>query len=151
MRSARLILSCAVISGLIMLISCGDDDYDVPDSGCWINFGIDTPTYEGIWETQESSIDLGGLVPTPGGILYSSDCPYDPGYTITWHNADNGESGTGGAWTIQEISLFFGSYCHTEWMAVNIPLESGDNHLTVTVQDEQGCTGQDSILIRRLP
>jgi hypothetical protein len=131
------------------LSGCGGDSGDtVANNGnCFINSGIDMPTTDYTWDTQDHNISLGGLAPTPGGI-YSSNCPGDPGYTITWNNTGTGESGNGGAWTSKRFGLF-GSYCHTEWRADYIPIALGDNSITVTISDDNGCTGNDSILIRR--
>ena len=152
MRAGSLFLFGVFPMSLILLIGCGDGgDSDIPDTGCMIGFAIDKPSYEDIWDTQTSSVDLGGPVETPGGIFFSSDCAIgDPGYDITWYNARNGASGSGGAWTGQRNG-FFGPFCDTEWVAYNIPLDVGDNHITLTVRNAQGCTGQDSILIRRSP
>jgi len=154
-KLGNVFISFILIIFLVLFFGCGgdEDDWENTDSGCWVNMGIDTPTYEGTWETDKSSIDLGGPLPTPDDQFYTeeTDCREDPGYDVTWYNVDTGTSGTGWAVNGRGFSFFFGYFCYTVWGAYSVPLGSGDNHIAIYVMDEAGCRGEDAILIRRLP
>jgi hypothetical protein len=142
-------LSTMVLLGLVSIPGCGGGGGEGGGgvASCqWGDIAIDTPTYAGTWDTDASSIDLGGSAPTPGGP-YSSHCSGDPGYTITWRNDANGATGTGGASSSLHWTYIFGWVCTADWSAHGIPLVMGDNPITVTLAG----AGQDCIVVSRHP
>jgi len=142
----------AIFSYLLFLSSCGGGGgggEGSKDIGCFINTGIDEPTYQGTWKTNDSTIDLSGLLPIPGGNIYVSPCPDVSGtFEITWRNSSTSENGIGGAWSSQKYGIL-GPYCDTRWSIIGIPLQVGKNLISVSIKDTNGCTASDSITVTR--
>lgn len=139
----------AAMLGIATMLGCGGGGGGgtaPPPAECQGSFGIDTPTYAGTWETDRTSIELGGWAPTPGGP-FSGNCPGDPGYTMTWRNDANGASGVAWAWTSRYFGIL-GPYCSTRWTTSEIPLNAGDNRIRVS---GGSALGEACILVKRMP
>jgi N-acetylneuraminic acid mutarotase len=121
------------------------------EPGCqWGDIYVDTPTHEPLWGTDSPTIDLAGWARSPDGLYDFSNCPGDPGYTITWRNETTGATGTGGAWSTVLYSPL-GPYCHTGWWADGIPLAPDHNAILIRAEREGVLVGEDCIDVRRMP
>ena len=84
-----------------------------------------SPTGESTYPTATATITLSGIV--------SSEQPVD---RVMWSNDRDGEGTASGT---------------ENWTASNIPLETGDNKITVTAQTTEGLTGSDILIVTYNP
>jgi len=112
----------------------------------WI--GITNPSPYGVFDTELHSVDLNGTsFVSPGATCPAGIGDLGSGYQVTWYNAANSTSGEARAGLNCLVIVF-------AWWEVDfgvIPLEIGQNRITVTATDSAGNVGRDSITITRHP
>lgn len=133
---------------LIFLLSCGDDagEGNSGSSGQYA-IEIDTPASEGTFSTVCNEIWVGGKTNYPVSEWMSVG--------ISWQNrtATGLTEGVGQTSTSQCLGWFLGYTwyydCNAGWWA-NVPLEMGENTITITAVDSNGSMlGQDMITITK--
>ena len=131
------------------LASCGGDSSSQP-SGDPDNRGYviidDVPQ-----STGDPSVTLYGTMFKPPG--YASDyCPYSSAeMTVTWTNEKTGESGTAGHGYRKECNFLGWCACIGRWGSGSIPLDYGENSITVRAELDSGIYGQNHQVVERLP
>jgi len=132
----------------IFLVSCGDGGGE-GDSGSAMQYAIeiDTPASEATFSTNCNEMWIGGKTNYPASQLDSVG--------ISWQNqtAAGLTQGTGQTGVNQCLGWFLGFTwyydCNGGWWA-NVPLEVGDNKITITAVDSnQTVLGQDTITITK--
>lgn len=145
-----------------LLVSCGDD---TPGDIDWRGY-IEGPNEGSGWlsiyepygdypdarvETSDLSIAMDGHTFIPP----DTSCPsftgsFGSGYTVSWRNAANASSGTAifslNCWPlVQAYWSIANSFINNE-----IPLELGENVITVTSSDTYGNVGRGTVRVVRL-
>ncbi|MCZ6680778.1 MAG: carboxylesterase family protein, partial [Candidatus Poribacteria bacterium] len=107
--------------------------------------------------TYETSADSGRL----GGTLRSSptspklDCDDDANFNpstiaqLRWVNEANDQSGETSIWGSCRFDGLFGRVTKTVWLILSIPLELGDNEITLTTFVDGNQIGEDTFTIIR--
>ena len=142
-----------ILFSLLVLSGCGgsggsggdDNSGNYDPEYIWVN----SPTpYDSTYNTDRPSIDMSG-----GSYISSSTrCPsllggtISPDYSVTWSNSANNASGS--AHVGVGCFLFVVVY----WEIYNIPLELGENIITLSVVDPvDGISGAGIFTVYRLP
>lgn len=165
MRSDRRITKLGILGVSILtvlLMSCGDDtpaDFywngyiKGPNEGIgWLSIYEPYGEYpDGRAETYEALISMNGqtFIP-PGASCPSLEGDFGSGYAVHWENAANGNSGN--------LSTFLNCFLIVQgsWSTENdyfdnmIPLELGENLITVISEDTYGNVGRGTVNVVRL-
>jgi parallel beta-helix repeat protein len=98
-----------------------------PPSCAALSITITSPTDSPSYKTTSRYLTLAGTATDDRGVL-----------GITWTNATTGQSGA---------ATLGPSRRNVNWSAANIALNSGQNFITVTATDGDGCTASDQITV----
>ncbi len=151
-RLARLLLHA--LAAVLLLSACGDAPPQAdpgwpgytegPNEGRgWVGF---TYPYGPVVETTDPSIAMGGSTFIPA----AATCPgwegdLGPDYRVTWYNAANGLSG-GTNFGLNCLTIVFAWWEAPPGM---IPLQPGENIITITASDGLGNIGRASMTVFR--
>ncbi|HVY04603.1 MAG TPA: Ig-like domain-containing protein [Burkholderiales bacterium] len=151
-RVGRLLQILIVISTML-IAACGGGGGGGPGDGPDPEYGkttvsgigwldIEMPTLEATFDTYEQTIDIGGSSFEPPAARRTAPGGFFT-YRVTWKNEATGESGDAYSCVICLFAL-------TYWDAYDISLAPGANRITVTVDDNAGNVGRDTITISRV-
>lgn len=145
-RRAHRLAAALLLASLAAGCGGGGDEEPAPPEP-WSGVTITDPTEASAYSTDARYLSLGGFSFVPGTYtctLIGGALP--AGYSLSWRNEANGE--TGGGVTKITCLLLVSVLWTTYW----IPLEPGDNRITVTVSSAvDNRTGSDTITVTRVP
>lgn len=155
-------LLVAIVMFAVLLVSCGDESLDDidwrgysegPDEGIgWLSILEPYGDYpDARVETNALTIAMNGrsFIP-PDARCNSFDGTFGSAYTVSWRNAANDNIGTTGS-GLNCWPLVYAFWSINDGLFSNeIPLELGENVITVTSSDSYGNVGRGTVNIVRL-